>query len=249
MKESVLKLENICKKFDNNIIHDNVSFELYKGETIGLLGYSGCGKSVLLRSIIGLDFIDDGKIFFRDKRIDNLPEDDYIDVRKKISYAFQKGALFDSLNVFENIAFPLFEHTNLSYNEIKAKVKKILNIMGLPEIERYMPTSLSGGMQKRVGIARSIILDPEIVLYDEPTSGLDPQNKKKIISVVEELKKMAITSIFVTHDIPTALKVCDRLMILSDKKIRFMGTPELFLSKSEDPIIKNFIEHMQEEAS
>lgn len=235
----ILKLENIYKSFGAHHVHRGVSFSLNKGESVGLLGGSGTGKSVLLRSIIGLERIDAGNISFHGERIDHLTEDQLKDYRTKISYSFQSGALFDSINVFENIAYPLREHTTLSEEEIEKKIKDMLSLIDLEGKEYLMPSDLSGGMQKRVGMARAMILNPEIVLYDEPTAGLDPQNTLNVVSIMQQLKARGLSSIFVTHDIPSALSLCDRILILGQGKIIFNDSPLKF-QFSDDPEVKKF---------
>ncbi len=241
MKPSpILEIKNTSKKFNGKYIHSGVNFNLSAGESLGLLGASGTGKSVLLRSIIGLEYIDGGEILFKGSRIDHLKEKEYCSIRTHISYSFQSGALFDSLNVFDNIATPLYEHTNLSFKEIYIKVKETLKIIDMEGTEKLMPSDLSGGMQKRVGMARSIILNPEIILYDEPTAGLDPANTQNVVNIMRKLKNKGHASIFVTHDIPAALQLCDRLLILNNGKIMFNGTPEDFHS-SPDPLVAKFV--------
>ena len=240
MKEKILELKNIYKSFGQNAIHQGVSLSLHKGESLGLLGGSGTGKSALLRSIIGLDNIDQGEIYFKNTRIDHLAEDLLVEFRKKISYSFQTGALFDSINVFENIAYPLFEHTQLTYTEIQSKVAEMLVLIDLPNKENIMPSELSGGMQKRVGMARAMILKPDIILYDEPTAGLDPSNTLNVISLMEKLKKSGLASIFVTHDIQSAVMLCDRILVLDKGKIIFNDTPVQF-EKSDNEVVRSFI--------
>lgn len=240
MNEVILELKNIHKVFGTNQIHKGVNLVLHAGESLGLLGGSGTGKSVLLRSIIGLERIDKGEILFKEKRIDQLSEDELTPIRIKISYSFQSGALFDSVNVFENIAYPLFEHTKFSYKQIQDKVAQMLKLIDLAGKEELMPSDLSGGMQKRVGMARAMILNPEIILYDEPTAGLDPANTLNLVSLMQKLKQQGLASIFVTHDIPSALSLCDRIVVLHEGKIAFNDTPLKFQS-SEDPIVKKFI--------
>jgi phospholipid/cholesterol/gamma-HCH transport system ATP-binding protein len=239
MSETILELKNVLKSFGEKPIHRGVSFKLQKGETVGLLGYSGTGKSVLLRSIIGLEEIDAGEIYYRNSRIDHLSEESLFKIRTQISYSFQNGALFDSMNVFENVAYPLFEHSTLSEKEISQKVDDILTLVAMGDSKDLMPSDLSGGMQKRVGLARSMALGPEILLYDEPTAGLDPVNVELILEIMTKFKAKGFSGIFVTHDIPAALKVCDRLLILKDGVIHFQGTPDEF-EKSEDVFIKTF---------
>ena len=240
MNETILELKDIHKSFGKNSIHQGISLTLHRGESLGLLGGSGTGKSVLLRSIIGLEKIDHGSILFQGKRIDQLNEDQLIPYRIKISYSFQSGALFDSIDVFENIAYPLFEHTTFSYLQIKDQVSEMLKLIDLEGREEVMPSDLSGGMQKRVGMARAMILNPEIVLYDEPTAGLDPANTLNVVSLMQKLKKKGLASIFVTHDIPSAIMLCDRIVVLHEGKIAFNDTPYNF-QNSEDPIVRKFI--------
>lgn len=240
MEEVVLSLHDIQKSFGENHIHRGITLDITKGKTVGLLGPSGAGKSVLLRSIIGLEFIDDGEIRFKGERIDHSTELEFCEHRKKISYSFQSGALFDSQNVFDNLAFPLMEHTSMELNAINGRVQEVLKLIDLEGKEDIMPSALSGGMQKRVGMARAIILEPDIILYDEPTAGLDPTNTQNILNVMQKLKAKGITSIFVTHDIPAALKICDEIAILNKGKVAFKGTPNEVLT-SEDPIVKSYL--------
>lgn len=237
---TILEIKNLKKYFGDKKVHQGVSFKLQEGETIGLLGNSGTGKSVLLRSIIGLEQIDDGEIFLHQSRIDDLSEQELYAVRKKISYAFQTGALFDSLSVFENIAYPLFEHTKLSEEEIEKKIVEILKVINMEESINLMPSDLSGGMQKRVGLARAMINHPEILLYDEPTAGLDPVNVEMVIDVMARFKERGISGILVTHDIPVAKKICDRILILNDGVIRFQGTIKEF-ETSTDTFVQSFL--------
>ena len=235
----ILEVKNVKKSFDEKVIHRDISFYLKEGETIGLLGNSGTGKSVLLRSLIGLELIDEGEILFHGGRIDQLTEKQLCPIRTRISYSFQTGALFDSISVYENIAYPLFEHTNLTEEEIAKKVHHILEVVNMKDAMDLMPSDLSGGMQKRVGLARSVVINPEIILYDEPTAGLDPINVEMVIDVMGKFKKQGLSGILVTHDIPVAKKICDRILILKDGKIGFEGTIPEF-EASTDPFVRNF---------
>lgn len=241
---SILSLKNIHKSFGEKRIHQGVSFHLNKGETLGLLGNSGTGKSVLLRSIIGLEEIDQGEIYYYNNRIDQLFDEQWFQTRTKISYAFQSGALFDSENVYENLAYPLREHRKMNELEIANKIKEVLQIIDMPGTQNLMPADLSGGMQKRVGLARSIILDPEIILYDEPTAGLDPVNVERVLKIMNTFKEKGIAGIFVTHDIPAAIKVCDRILILNNGVIAIEDTPQNLL-KSQDPLVRNFFQEIE----
>lgn len=237
---NILDVKNVRKSFEDKEVHKGVTFTLKVGETVGLLGNSGTGKSVLLRSLIGLESIDDGEIYFHQTRIDQLSEVQLYPIRTKVSYAFQSGALFDSISVFENIAYPLFEHTKLSEDEIETRVMEILKVVNMENARDLMPSDLSGGMQKRVGLARAMILNPEVLLYDEPTAGLDPVNVEMVIDVMNRFKQRGVSGIFVTHDIPAAIKICDRLLILKDGKIGFSGTISEF-ENSTDPFVQSFI--------
>lgn len=237
---NILEVKNLMKSFDGKAVHSGVTFSLKVGETIGLLGNSGTGKSVLLRSLIGLEQIDDGEIHFQQNRIDILSEKELYAVRKRISYSFQSGALFDSINVFENIAYPLFEHTKMSEKEIDQAVDEILDIVNMKDAKFLMPSDLSGGMQKRVGLARAIVARPEIILYDEPTAGLDPVNVGMVLEVMGKFKEQGLSAILVTHDIPAAIKICDRILILKEGKISFIGTVSEF-ENSSDPFVQSFL--------
>ncbi len=236
----ILEVKNVFKSFEGKEVHRGVSFVLKEGETLGLLGPSGTGKSVLLRSLIGLDVIDDGEIVYRGSRIDQLSEKQFCKVRTKISYSFQSGALFDSISVFENVAYPLFEHTRLKESEIESQVMEILEVVNMADARDLMPSDLSGGMQKRVGLARSMALHPDILLYDEPTAGLDPINVEMVIDVMKKFKSKGLSGIFVTHDIPAALKICDRVVILKQGKVGFYGTIKEF-ENSDDPFVQSFL--------
>jgi len=235
-----LELTGLRKSFGDKIVHKEVSFKLKKGEILGLWGGSGTGKSVILRSIIGLEKPDEGHIFFDGKDIIQLSEEELISVRKKIAYVFQNGALFDSFSVEENLAYPLREHTQLSNEEILKRVNSMLELIDMPESNHLLPNELSGGMQKRAGLARAIILNPEIILFDEPTAGLDPVNTKRLLENIKKLKTHGITGIFVTHDIPAAFEISDRIAILYQGKIYRIDTVEN-IKRSTDPLVRSFI--------
>ncbi|MFZ3230895.1 MAG: ABC transporter ATP-binding protein [Pseudobdellovibrio sp.] len=238
---AIIEVQDFKKSFGEKVVHNGVTFYVKKGECLGLVGGSGTGKSVLLRSLIGLEKPDSGKILINGQEASLFTELQWQQVRKKVAYAFQGGALFDSMTVFENLSYPLLEHTTLTSLEIKNKILKQLEEFGLAGSDKLYPNELSGGMQKRVGLARAMMLEPEIILYDEPTAGLDPYNTKNIQEVILKLKSKGVTSILVTHDMPTAFAVCDKFAFLKDKKIIEQGTIEQ-LRTMKDSMINQFIE-------
>lgn len=240
-----LEVKNIYKSFGEKKVHQGISFNLKRGEILGLFGGSGTGKSVILRSIIGLERPDSGEIIFEGINIPTQTERQLIDVRKKIGYVFQNGALFDSLSVEENLAYPLREHTKLSNEEIQKRVNDMLELIDMKGSNKLLPNELSGGMQKRAGLARATILEPSIILFDEPTAGLDPTNTKRLLDNVKKLKARGITGIFVTHDIPAALEISDRIAILFQGKIAAMGTTEE-IKHSQDPLVRSFLDSVSE---
>lgn len=235
---TVIEIKGFQKNFGAKMVHRNVNLKVEKGECLGLIGGSGAGKSIILRSIIGLEKPDAGQVIVKGQDITPLNETELVAIRRHVAYVFQGGALFDSMSVEENLAYPLREHTKLSSQEIKIKIHATLANFGLQGSERIMPANLSGGMQKRVGLARAIIMDPDVVLYDEPTAGLDPFNTKKIQEKILELKKKGVTSILVTHDMPTAFAVCDRLALLLNGTIVAEGTQK---DKALAGVIETFV--------
>ena len=218
-KQGIIEVVDFHKSFNKRKVHEGVNFYVRQGECLGLIGGSGTGKSVLLRSLVGLEKPDRGQILFKGKDIAPLKESDLVEVRKKIAYVFQGGALFDSMTVYENLAYPLREHFQFKEKEIAEKIRAQLEEFGLPEAENLYPGNLSGGMQKRVGLARAMMVHPEVVLYDEPTAGLDPYNTKKIQESILKMKAKGMTSILVTHDMPTVYAVCDKVALLQNKRI------------------------------
>lgn len=236
----MIEVTDFRKSFGSKEVHRGVSFYVKDGECLGLIGGSGAGKSVILRSLIGLERPDAGRIVIDGTDVTALRERELVEVRKKVAYVFQGGALFDSMSVFENLAYPLREHTSLSEPEIRRKILHQLEEFGLGGNENLLPASLSGGMQKRVGLARAMMMSPEVVLYDEPTAGLDPYNTKKIQEHILDLKGRGVTSILVTHDMPTAFAVCDKLAILLNGRIEAQGTMEQ-LEKDPKGLIAKFI--------
>lgn len=237
---TVLEVRGLQKVFGDKVVHRGVSFRLNKHEILGLFGGSGSGKSVILRSIIGLEKPDAGGIIFRNQDLTQMTERQLLDVRTNIGFVFQNGALFDSLTVEENLAYPLREHTRLSEAEIMQRVNEMLELIDMKGANKLLPGELSGGMQKRAGLARATILDPQIILFDEPTAGLDPVNTKRLLENIKKLKAKGMTGIFVTHDIPAAFEIADRVAILYNGRIQVIDSIEN-IKASKDPLVQSFI--------
>jgi phospholipid/cholesterol/gamma-HCH transport system ATP-binding protein len=234
-----LRIQGLHKSFGDKVVHRGVSFDLMEGEILGLFGGSGSGKSVILRSIIGLEHPDEGQIWFEGQDLTLFKERELFEVRTHISYVFQNGALFDSLTVEENLAYPLQAHTRLSPEAIQEKVATMLQMVDMPKAGKLLPAELSGGMQKRAGLGRAIMLNPKIVLFDEPTAGLDPVNTQRLLKNILAFKARGMTGIFVTHDIPSAFEICDRIAILNEGKIEKI-MPAAEMRASNDPLVKSF---------
>ena len=251
-KEIVIKAENVVKKFGDRTVLDGVTLDIYRGETFVIMGGSGCGKSTFLRHLIGALRPDSGRVLVLGKDLSRLGEDELDAVKKKIGMSFQSSALFDSMTVGDNVSLPLKEHTKLDKSVIDIVVKMKLEMVGLRGFEDLMPSQLSGGMRKRVGLARAIVMDPEIVFYDEPTAGLDPIVSGVIDKLILDLsKKLSITSVVVTHDMKSVFSIADRIAMLYEGRVLQVGTPDeirtsdnrrvqQFVSGSPDGPIKFF---------
>ncbi len=237
----LFRVRGLKRSYNQRVVLDGLDFDLWRGQCLVILGRSGSGKSVALRQLNGLEAPDGGEIFFDGMEISSLREQELYPIRRRVAMLFQSGALFDSMNVFENIAFPLREHTDLSEEAIAEKVREKLSLVRLSGIENRAPSALSGGMRKRVALARSLALDPEAMLYDEPTTGLDPITSAVIGDLLRQMQQnLGMTSVVVTHDLPLARKVGDRLAFLDGGRFRFQGTWEEAEAK-DDPLLDAFL--------
>ncbi|HVP58526.1 MAG TPA: ABC transporter ATP-binding protein [bacterium] len=238
----MIQIIDVHKSFGSGKVLDGVNLEISKGETVVVIGRSGCGKSVLLKHIIGLMKPDSGSILVDGLDVVGLEGDALYAFRRRFGMLFQGAALFDSLSVWENVGLGLLKHTTMTEQEVKRRASEKLELVGLPGVEDARPAELSGGMKKRVGLARAIAMEPEVVLYDEPTTGLDPIMADVINQLIRTLQTtLKITSVAVTHDMKSAYKIGDRLAMLYGGKIVFHGTPEEIM-RSHDEAIKQFIE-------
>jgi phospholipid/cholesterol/gamma-HCH transport system ATP-binding protein len=241
-KKVAISVVDLVKYFDGRKVLDGISLDVYQGETFVIMGGSGCGKSTLLRHMTGAMKPDSGKVFFGDKDLTTLSEQETESVKRRFGMCFQSSALLDYLNVEENVSLPLCEHTNnFDPKIISMLVKMKLGLVGLSGFEKLMPSMLSGGMKKRVGLARAISMDPEAVFYDEPTAGLDPI----VCAVVDKLildlnKKLLLTSIVVTHNMESVFRIADRVAMLHKGRVLQIGTPDE-IKNSKDDIVQQFI--------
>lgn len=242
MAEAVISLRQLNITFGTHTVLDNIDLDVYKGETLAVLGPSGTGKSTVLRSMIGLLEPNGGQIFIQGEDVSWLDEDGWNRLRMKMGMVFQYSALFDFLTVGENVAFGLRQHTDKSDEEIQGIVTQMLDLVGLPDTQDLYPAELSGGMKKRVGLARAIAVNPEIVLYDEPTAGLDPIMSRNISRLIKKTQEqLHVTSVLVTHDMQSAFYAADRVAMLYEGHIVAIGTAEE-MKNSTNPIVKAFIE-------
>lgn len=237
----MIQVFNLSKSFDGQLVLDNIDLKIEKNEIFVILGESGTGKSVLLKHMVGLLKPDEGSILIDNDDITRLTEKELLRLRKRMGYLFQEGALYDFMNVFENVAFPLKEHADLKPAEIASKVQSILKEIDLQGIERKYPSELSGGMKKRVALARSIILDSKILFCDEPTSGLDPIRSKDISNLIKTVsRRMGCTTVITSHDIKNTFRIADRVALIHGGKIIAIGTREE-LKASRDEFVREFI--------
>lgn len=244
----MIRLENICVALDGRQILDDVSFDVPSGHTKVILGPSGAGKSSLLKIILGLWKPDSGSVFVDELDITHLSERQQMPIRRRMSMVFQGNALFDSLTVEENVGFFLAEHSDLPPAEIRKRVDDCLDFVNLPDTHDLLPEEISGGMKKRVAIARAIAFNPEAILYDEPTTGLDPINAKTVTELLMKLRKeRGVTSVVVTHILRDAFAVGDSLALMNEGRIVSDGTPTSLLA-SKDPFVMAFLSEIREEA-
>lgn len=242
----MIQIKNVVKSFDENKVLKGLNLEISEGEAIAIIGRSGCGKSVLLKLIVGLLFPDSGEVIVQEKNVAQLAQKDLYSLRRKFGFLFQGAALFDSMTVAENIALPILENNiKISNKKLAYNIAEKLDLVGLKGVEELKPSELSGGMRKRVGLARALITNPEFILYDEPTTGLDPISSDVIDELIENLSNnLKVTSIVVTHDMFTVKSVVNHVAMMNEGVIYFNGTPEDLLS-SNDKVIKEFIKRTE----
>lgn len=238
----IIEVDGLIKSFGGQKVLDDISFKVKRGEILVILGESGTGKSVLLKHLVGLIKPDKGSIIIDGEEITGLKEKRLLQLRKKMGYMFQEGALYDFMNVYHNIAFPLKEHSRLTSEEIGEKIRKLLKLIDLEGIETKYPAELSGGMKKRVALARSLVFDSKILFCDEPTSGLDPIRSRDISDLIREVThQQHCTTIVTSHDISNAFRIADRALLLKNGKIELMGSKQDFID-SDNTFVRTFID-------
>ncbi len=244
MGEVLVRFTHVKKRFGPKVIYSDLSLDIRRGEVLTIMGPSGVGKSVVLKMLIGLLSTDEGSIVFDGDEVTTMNENQLGAIRRRIAYLFQGAALFDSLTVGENVAYGLREqfYDTMTNQEILDRVEQSLTLVGLPGIESMRPSDLSGGMKKRVGLARTLALQPEVILYDEPTTGLDPINTARINHLISSIQRtLGLTSVVVTHDMGTAFHVSDRLAMLNRGRVIAIGTKDEF-KNADDDYVRQFIE-------
>jgi len=237
----IISIENLSKSFGAVPILKNLNLDIGKQQITFIIGHSGAGKSVLLKLIIGLIKADEGRIMVDGEDITSFGERRLDQFRRRFGYLFQNAALFDSMTVEDNIAFPLKEHTRMKRKEIRERVRQTMDLVGLEDIENRMPSEISGGMRKRAGLARALILNPEILLFDEPTTGLDPILAEMVDELILKTQnQIGITSIVISHDIPAALRIADKIVMIYDGRVRAAADP-VELQALDDPVVQQFL--------
>lgn len=246
MGQPLIEFKGVTKRFNNHTVLDQVHLQIYEGEVATIIGKSGGGKSVLLKHIVGLLQPDEGAILFKGQPIHQMSKRQWDQYLRQVSYMFQNNALFDSMTVFDNVAFPLRQTTHLSRRAIEEKVRVRLEQMELQEVEKKYPSELSGGMQKRVALSRALVTDPKIILFDEPTTGQDMIRRNAILSMISEYqKRLGFTAILISHDVPDVFFISNRILALDEGKIIFQGTPEAF-EAFRHPFHDEFVESLEE---
>jgi phospholipid/cholesterol/gamma-HCH transport system ATP-binding protein len=247
VREALFQVRGLTKGYGQRTVLEGIDFDILRGECLAILGRSGCGKSVTLRQLNGLERPEGGSVVFDGLDLVQLDERELVPIRRRIAMLFQSGALFDSMTVFENVAFPLREHTDHPEAEIAEQVRHKLELVRLKDIETKMPSDLSGGMKKRVALARSLALDPEVLLFDEPTTGLDPITSATIGHLIRTIHdQIGVTQVVVTHDLALVRRVADRLAFLSGGRLRFVGTWDE-AGRSTDRELADFLAGREEE--
>ncbi len=242
----MIEYKNLVKKFGERTILKGLSLKIAKGEILFILGTSGTGKSVLLKNTVGLLRPDSGEVWIDGEETSHFTEEQYLKIRKKCGMVFQHPALFDSLTIYENVAFGLRRHFQYSEEVIQQKVTQSLQLVQLSEVEQKFPAQISYGMQKRVSLARTVAIEPQILLFDEPTTGLDPVTTNAVNGLIQDLsRKLHTTSVVVSHDMNCALAIADRIVVLDKGEIMAVGTPDE-LKKSDHPLVKDFLAEVTE---
>jgi phospholipid/cholesterol/gamma-HCH transport system ATP-binding protein len=245
MNQALIQFDNVYKKFGSNQVLKGANLSIYQGEITTIIGMSGMGKSVLLKHVIGLLKPDSGRILFQGHPLHEMKRADRDTLKAKFSYVFQDTALFDSMSVYENIALPLKEATSLPKGEIRTRVRDKMKLFDLEGIDNKYPSQLSGGMKKRVALARALVTEPEIVLFDEPTTGLDPIRKSAVHSMISDYqRRLGFTGVVISHDIPDIFYISQRVAMLDDGKIRFEGTPDE-IQQASDEVVQQFIQGLE----
>ena len=240
----LIRFEHVEKRFGSKVVFADLSLDVERGEVMTVMGPSGVGKSVMLKMLIGLVPVDAGTIWFDGKDVSHLREHDLVTLRRRVAYLFQGSALFDSLSVGENVAYGLREQfwSSMTAEAIADRVAHSLELVGLPGIQAMRPSDLSGGMRKRVALARTLALEPEVILYDEPNTGLDPINTARVNELIKHIRDtLHVTSVVVTHDLSTAFGVSDRIVLLDKGRVAYVGTPA-DVRKTKNDLVRSFIE-------
>ena len=241
MSETIISYRNVTKTFGTNRIYRDITLDIHRGETLCIIGGSGTGKSVMMKMLVGLLEPDAGEIEVFGQSIVGLKQHQWLNIRRRVAMLFQGGALFDSLTVGDNIQYPMIEHKWGDQSQRKKRVSEVLEMVGLDQIEDLYPAEISGGMKKRVALARAIAVEPEVLLYDEPTTGLDPISIRRINGLIRNLQeRLNVTSMVVTHEMPSVFTIADRIAMLHDQHIAFVGTPEEAKTITE-PWLADFI--------